>query len=137
VPPVGIRLLARALFGVAGVSLLALACSWLLALPGCRATRPPDQPSGALTIDLAVLPQILPADTTKRATVWVTVLEGGDPVPDSTRVWLVVTAGTVPPEVLTTDGLAITSYRPSLSTGIVTMIAQVKGVRDTMNLTIF
>jgi len=128
------RPVARALVGT--VLCIALGAA-LVALTGCRATKPEPPQSGTLTLDLAVVPQILPADTTRRATVWVTVLEGGEPVPDSTRVWLVATAGTLPSEVFTTDGLATTSYRPSLSTGIVTLIAQVKGVRDTMNLTVF
>ncbi len=120
-----------------GGLLIVVLVAGIAALAGCRATKPDSPSTGALTIDLTVVPQILPADTTKRATVWVTVLQGGEPVPDSTRVWLVATSGTIPAEAFTTDGLATTSYRPGLSTGIVTLIAQVRGVRDTMNLTVF
>jgi len=133
-PPLSARRVARVLLGAAVILWVA---ATLVGLAGCLASKPDDDQAGTLTIDLAVVPQILPADTSKTATVWVTVLEGGDPVSDSTRVVLVATAGTVPPEVFTTDGLAIASYRPALSTGIATLIAQVKGVRDTMNVTIF
>lgn len=131
----GTRPWTRALGGVMAVTLAVVAT---LDLVGCRASRPSEKPEpGALSVDLAVIPLILPADTTKSATVWVTVLEGSEPVADSTKVWLVATAGTLPSEVYTSAGLANTNYRPSRATGVVMIIAQVKGVRDTMNITVY
>jgi hypothetical protein len=45
--------------------------------------------------------------------------------------------GTIPEEALTRDGVAVTTYRPSLDTGVATVIAQVQGVRDTMFVTLY
>ena len=130
--------LRRVVRALGAVLLAALAVVAMLDLIGCRATQPNDDPTpGTLSVDLAVIPLILPADTSHSATVWVTVLEGTEPVADSTKVSLVATSGTLPSEAYTSAGLANTSYRPSLSTGVVTIIAQVKGVRDTMNITVY
>ncbi len=132
------RKLRQAARALSAALLASLALVTVLDLLGCQATRPDDDPQrGALSVDLAVIPLILPADTTQSATVWVTVLEGTEPVADSTRVWLVATSGHLPSAAYTSSGVASTSFHPSLSTGVVTIIAQVKGVRDTMKITVY
>ncbi len=121
----------------AGVGLLTCLALAVWTAGGCRSTQPEDKASESVTVELDVIPIILAADTSETASVWVTVKENGMPAADSTRVRLVATVGTVPDEVLTLDGLAVASYRPSRDTGVATIIAQAKGVRDTMNITLY
>jgi len=111
-------------------------------LCGCRATRPSDdglESTGGVAVTVDVIPMILRADTSASATVWVTVTDSGEPVADSTLVSLVASRGTIPSEVLTSGGggLAVASYEPVTETGVVSIIAQALGVRDTMNITLY
>jgi hypothetical protein len=110
----------------------------LIALAGCRASEPDATPS-ELGIDLSldVVPLILRADTTEVATVWVTILEDGLPIADSTRVDLVATLGQVTAESFTHDGLAVATYRAAGETGSAAIIAQAKGVRDSIAVTLY
>ena len=119
--------------------LTAAAVVLLLAAVGCRATQPDDSPApGTLSIDLDVVPLMVPADTTKRAVVWITVLDGGVPVSDSTLVSLVTNLGQINPvEALTIDGLATSSYQPAAEAGVAMIVAQARGARDTMNITVY
>ncbi|MCK4414545.1 MAG: hypothetical protein KAY32_13475 [Candidatus Eisenbacteria sp.] len=114
-----------------------LTMSLLLAVLGCRAsqTTQPDDPQ--LSIEVDVVPLILPADTSQTATVWVTVLDGKTPASDSTRVELVATLGTVPATVYTRDGLATASFQSGREAGTAAIIAQCRGVRDTMMITLY
>ena len=114
-----------------------LTMSLLLVLLGCRASRTTEPEEAALTLTVDVVPLILPADTSETATVWVTVLEGEAPAVDSTRVDLVATLGTVPATVYTRDGLATGSFRAGLAPGVAAIIAQCRGVRDTMMVTLY
>ncbi len=107
------------------------------AILGCRASRPEDDTDTALSLKVDVVPLLLRADTSQTATVWVTVLERGSPAHDSTRVNLVATLGTVTSEVYTRDGLAVTAYRAGSEAGSAAIIAQVRGVRDTMRVTLY
>ncbi len=116
--------------------LVALLMASLLA--GCKATRPDNGTSpGHLTITGDVVPIILKADTSSTATVWVTVMEDGGPVADSTIVNLVATLGTVPSQVYTLDGLAVASYTAVQEQGVATIVAQSLGARDTMTVTLY
>ena len=110
----------------------------LIALAGCRASEPDAAPA-ELGIDLSldVVPLILRADTTEIATVWVTILEDGAPIADSTRVDLVATLGEVTAESFTHDGLAVATYRAAGETGSAAIVAQAKGVRDSIAVTLY
>ena len=74
-----------------GLFMLVLFLGLVVASWGCKAskpTTPPIQTDGiAVTVD--VVPLIIPADTSSTATVWVTVLDSGTPVTDSTAVSMV------------------------------------------------
>ncbi len=111
----------------------------VLAAIGCKATKPDDPRVDTrgvrLTVD--VVPLIIPADSVSTATVWVTVLEDGNPVADSTKVSMVATSGTVDSCSYTTDGLAVATYRAAKESGITSIIAQAMGIRDTMNITLY
>jgi hypothetical protein len=109
----------------------------LLAGGGCQAARPGAERPQGTRVTLDVVPLILPADTASVATIWVTVLEEDSPAADSTRVSLVATAGTVPAEVYTRDGLGRAAYQACGEAGVVTVIAQAKGVRDSINITLY
>jgi hypothetical protein len=119
--------LPRALFAllVAGMAL------------GCQGTEPAVEPVSGVSLSIDVVPLILPADTTQTATVWVTVLEDGLPIADSTRVSLVATLGHVTAESFTRDGLAVAIYRACAETGRASIVAQAKGERDTMAVTLY
>ncbi len=136
-PPARLEILRRASRLRALEMLLGVLIVSLVLLAGCRASSPEGEDQKEISIDLDVVPMILKADTTETATVWVTVLEGTRPVADSTIVNLVATLGTVPAQVLTTDGLAIADFQPPSETGVATIIAQSRGVRDTMNVTLY
>jgi len=103
---------------------------------GCRGTAPETE-EAAVRVQVDVVPLILPADTTETASVWITVLAEGEPVADSTRIDLLATLGSISAEAYTRDGLAVTSYRAAAVTGNVAIIAQARGVRDTMNITLY
>jgi hypothetical protein len=104
---------------------------------GCQGTEPPVTPAAGIALSIDVVPLILPADTTQTATVWVTVLEDGLPVADSTRVSLVATLGRVTAESYTRDGLAVATYRACDETGRAAIVAQAKGARDTVAVTLY
>lgn len=106
---------------------------------GCQATKPDDSiPPGQITVDIDVIPILVPADSSERATVWITVKEGGAPIADSTIVNLVATLGSIPPEAFTNNaGLATTKYTPPCKAGVASIIAQARGVRDTMHVTLY
>jgi hypothetical protein len=104
---------------------------------GCQGTEPAVEPASGISLSIDVVPLILPADTTQTATVWVTVLEDGLPIADSTRVSLVATLGRVTPECYTRDGLAVATYRACDETGRAAIVAQAKGERDTMAVTLY
>ncbi len=104
---------------------------------GCQGTEPTIEPASGIALSIDVVPLILPADTTQTATVWVTVLEDGQPVSDSTRVSLVATLGRVTAESYTRDGLAVATYRACDETGRAAIVAQAKGVRDTVAVTLY
>lgn len=115
--------------------LAALAIMWI---PGCRATKPDDSiPPGQVSVEIDVVPILVPADSSERATVWVTVLQGGEPIADSTTVNLVTTLGVLPAEALTRGGLAVASYQPASEAGVASIVAQARGVRDTMQVTLY
>jgi hypothetical protein len=121
------------------------ACVWtagliltLLVLIGCRSSQPEDEVTERnVLVSVDVVPMILEADTSKTATVWVTVMENSEPAPDSTIVNLVTTLGQIESQVCTVDGLAVTDYRAAAQAGVATIIAQVRGVRDTMIVTLY
>jgi len=119
--------------------MLVLFLGLVVASWGCKAskpTTPPIQTDGiAVTVD--VVPLIIPADTSSTATVWVTVLDSGTPVTDSTAVSMVATVGTVDSVAYTKDGLAVATYRAAKETGVASVIAQSLGARDTMNITLY
>lgn len=119
----------------AGTAALALLVP--LVLLGCRASETTEPEPGPLSLAVDIVPLILPADTSETATVWVTVLEAGDPAADSTRVDLVATLGSVPETVYTRDGLATASFHPGTEAGAAAVIAQCRGVRDTMMITLY
>ncbi len=110
-----------------------------LVLMGCKASKPADPGGGpnGIHLNVDVVPLIIPADSSSTATVWVTVLEDGQPVADSTKVSLVATTGKVDPTIYTTDGLAVATYQSAQVTGITSIIAQALGARDTMNITLY
>lgn len=111
----------------------------VLAVLGCRATKPDDSPvdTTGVKITVDVVPLIIPADSSSTATVWITVLEDGDPVTDSTKVSMVATSGSIDSCTYTTDGLAVATYRAPKQSGIASIIAQSLGARDTMNITLY
>jgi hypothetical protein len=110
--------------------------SLLLVVLGCRASRTTEPEAVGLSLAVDVVPATLPADTTQTATVWITVLEGPTPVGDSTRVALIATLGTVPEVAYTRDGLATAEFRAGEAPGSAMLIAQCRGVRDTMMITL-
>jgi hypothetical protein len=124
---------------LATATLLAICLPVLLqGVIGCRATQPDSATApDAISLDLDVIPLMVPADTARSATVWVTVLQGGNPVSDSTVVNLVTNLGTIPPQAYTRDGLATTDYTPALEPGVAMIVAQARGVRDTMHITLY
>ncbi|MBM3317503.1 MAG: hypothetical protein FJY75_06580, partial [Candidatus Eisenbacteria bacterium] len=68
---------------------------------GCRGTLPGEETPTGVSLTLDIVPLILRADTTQTAAVWVTILDGGAPIADSTRVSLVATLGRVSAEAYT------------------------------------
>jgi hypothetical protein len=80
---------------------------------------------------------LLKADSSAVSTIWATVLENGMPVQDSTRVNFVTTVGTMPAEAMTRDGLATATFNPNGEAGLAAIIAQVRGVRDTVMVTVY
>ena len=116
----------------------ALALPLLLSLhPGCRASRPEDRAVPTISLAVEGIPLLIPADTTQTATVWITVLREGDPAPDSTRIDLAASAGTLPAVVYTRDGLATAVYEAAGKAGNVSIVAQCQAVRDTTLITLF
>lgn len=123
-----------------GPGLAFLAAVLLAALLGplaCRGTQPADEEPAGVSLALDVVPLVLRADTTQTATVWATLLEDGSPVVDSTRVSLVTTLGQVSEEAFTVDGLAVATYRAAAEAGQASIVAQARGVRDTMRVTLY
>ena len=104
----------------------------------CRSTADPQpEPSDGLTVSLDAVPLLLKADSSSVSTIWATVLEKGLPVKDSTRVNFVTTVGTLPAEAMTRDGLATVTFNPNGAAGLAAIIAQVRGVRDTVMVTVY
>lgn len=121
-----------------GLFMLVICLGLVLATWGCKASRPTTPiPTGGIAVTVDVVPLIIPADTSSTATVWVTVLDSGIPVSDSTVVSMVATIGTVDSVAYTKDGLAVATYRGSKETGVASVIAQSLGARDTMNITLY
>lgn len=103
----------------------------------CRSTSEPN-PDNGLTLQLDAVPLLLKAaDTLEVATIWATVLQDGQPVADSTVVSMAASNGRIEAEALTRDGLARATYYPGALTGIGSVIAQVKAVRDTVLITLY
>ena len=108
-----------------------------IALPSCRSSAPTD-PNGDMSVALDAVPLLLKADSVSTATIWATVLEHGHPVPDSTLVSLVASHGTIAPEqAYTRDGLATAVFTPILEAGVAVIVAQVRAMRDTVEITVY
>lgn len=120
-----------------GPAFLLLLASILVPV-SCRSTAGPDPDTNrGIRLSLDAVPLLLKADSAAVSTIWATVLEDGQPVRDSTLVSFVTTVGTVPPAALTRDGLASVPFDPDGETGLAAIIAQVRGVRDTVMVTVY
>ena len=103
-------------------------------LSGCRSTKPEDVSGSDITVTITVFDKVLLADTLNTTEVWVEVLQGKTPVPDSTQVTLGTNLGTVTETMLTKDGLGTGEYRAAMDSGIGQIIAYALGVRDTITV---
>lgn len=108
----------------------------LLGGPACRTSSEPENDVG-VELQLDAVPLLLKADSIEVATIWATVLEEGHPVADSTVVHFAASLGSIEPEAYTRDGLARVEYGKQIEAGVSAIVAQVKGVRDTVLITIF
>lgn len=116
---------------------LILALLSTVLLLSCRSTSEPD-PNTGLTVQLDAVPLLLKAaDTLEVSTIWATVLQDGQPVPDSTVVSLAASNGRIDAEARTRDGLARANFYPGVQVGVGSVIAQVKAVRDTVLITLY
>jgi len=108
----------------------------VLANLACKSgTDPNDKNEVRVTID--AVPLLLIADSTSTATIWATVTQGGQPVPDSTMVFFATSLGRIEVEAGTRDGLARATFTSGRETGVAAVIAQVKAVRDTVLVTLY
>jgi hypothetical protein len=91
----------------------------------------------ALTVRLSAFPDRVSIDSVgATAEVWATVKRGDKPVSDSTKVFFATTVGTITPESITRDGLAVAILespgdgRPRRAE----VVAQAITVRDTLDV---
>jgi hypothetical protein len=123
--------------------LLGFALTAMLAVTAhtsCRRTiETPPAPANQVVLQLDAMPLLLRADTSAVQTsqIWATVLQGGEPVADSTVVSFASSLGTITSEALTKDGLARVTFSAPGTTGVAAVIGQVKAVRDTVEITIY
>lgn len=127
---------ARRWYTGVGVGLLGLLILPSLFIPSCRSTAAPERPD-AISLKLDAMPMLLKADSASTSTVWATVLESGHPVADSTLVAFAASQGEITSSSPTRDGLAQAVFAPRGQTGVVSIVAQVMAVRDTVQITVY
>jgi hypothetical protein len=115
---------------------LALVIAAVFVLPSCRSTSAPEA-GGAITLKVDAVPLLLKADSTSVATIWATVLQDERPAPDSTVVCFAASLGQITSEAYTRDGLARASFTAGSAPGVAAIVAQAKGVRDTVVVTVY
>jgi len=119
----------RTLVLLAGLLALVLSCR---AHPSSTQTA-----AGDVSLRLDAVPLLLKADSTATAVIWATVLDSGHPIADSTVVAFVASQGTITAQGYTKDGLAQASFTAKGADGVVSIVGQVKAVRDTVQLTVY
>ncbi len=115
---------------------LALAFLGALAVAACRTGTDPDDEK-QISLQLDSVPLLVLADSTSAATIWATVLQGSRPIADSTVVQFATSLGRIDPEGFTRDGLARVTFVAGRETGVAAIVAQSRGVRDTVLITLY
>ena len=117
---------------------LAVTLALALVAGSCAfSVAPTNSEDSDLTLELSAYPQRVSIDdSTATSEIWATVREGTRPVKDNTVVRFATTVGTISPQSLTRDGLAVALLtspgdgRPRRAE----VVAQAITVRDTLDL---
>lgn len=115
---------------------MALAFLFAIAFTACRTGTDPEDDK-RLSLRLDSVPLLVLADSVSAATIWATVLEGTNPVADSTVVQFATSLGRIDTEAFTRDGLARATFVAGRETGVAAIVAQSRGVRDTVLVTLY